>query len=63
MMTVNGESTVVVNRTQLEVELHDLREQLAEAWWNEQPLHEIQEIEDRIEECKRQLHVARNNLH
>lgn len=62
-MTAKGESTVVVKRPQVEVELDDLRERLAEAWWNEEPLHEIQQIEDRIEECKRQLRAARQTAH
>jgi len=48
-------STAMMNRLQLEGELHDLRERLADAWWNEKPLSEIQRLEHRIAECKRKL--------
>jgi len=58
MTTMHGESTVVPNRSQLEGELRSLRERLADAWWNEYPLQEIQQIELQIAECKQQLRQA-----
>lgn len=34
----------------IEIELQELEEQLADAWWNEQPLDRIECIERQIEE-------------
>jgi outer membrane protein TolC len=49
------DDTVMANRSGLENQLSSLREQLAEAWWNEEPLDKIQQIENEIEAYKRQL--------
>lgn len=54
MMTLTGKPAMV-NRPQLERELHDLQERLADAWWHEQPLSDIQRLEERIAECHRML--------
>ncbi len=42
-------------REQIEAELAQLRQQLAEAWWYERPLETIQEIERLITARTREL--------
>ena len=63
MITMNAERpalerNVMNSRARIERELHQLRECLADAWWNEKSLDEIQQIEKNIEACKRELHRA-----
>ncbi|MCP4591577.1 MAG: hypothetical protein GY842_12625 [bacterium] len=46
-------------RAQLEHELHGLRRRLAEAWWYEESLETIQELEGLIAVRRRALSAAR----
>jgi len=66
MMTMNAERpaverNVMTKRTRIESELIRLRERLADAWWNEESLDKIQQIEKSIAACESELRTARES--
>lgn len=64
MMTMNAERpalerNVMSKRARIESELIRLRERLADAWWNEESLDKIQQIEKSIAACESELRTSR----
>ncbi|MBN1511871.1 MAG: hypothetical protein JXB13_07635 [Phycisphaerae bacterium] len=41
-----------------EVELYRLRKALADAWWNEEPLEQIESIESQINACLAKMNAV-----
>lgn len=55
---VGWEAHTMQDRERIEQEIQQLESELADAWWREAPLEQIQQIEQAIEWRKQNLHHA-----